>query len=290
MLGCSRVVLLLVLVAWLGKTGGSATSSTDEGKLAVIGERYLLCRMLGEGITASVWEACDQVDGRRVAIKLYGGGGVWDVPREVEALERLQHPAIPNVLDWNPDRNSESGWVWWVMDLVDGVPLSDEGFVARLGRKHTAAILASLLGLVEYLEGQGLYHGDLHGGNLIIDTQGSLHLVDFGRWQPIEGQPNADALNQQLRRLLHLVRGFLGVSRESRQSRHFPRPRRPGLHSFCALVEGYTNSDRGKLAPDWLQQLQKHPYLDRRCDPDKLAALVACHRRRLDEQSQRERP
>ena len=38
-----------------------------------------------------------------------------------------------------------------------------------------------------YLHSEGIVHGDLHGGNLLVDSNGSIRLTDFGMALVSEG-------------------------------------------------------------------------------------------------------
>ena len=47
----------------------------------------------------------------------------------------------------------------------------------------------SALGL-EYLHREGIVHGDLHGGNILVDGHGHVRLTDFGLSLLAEATPN----------------------------------------------------------------------------------------------------
>lgn len=36
---------------------------------------------------------------------------------------------------------------------------------------------------LKYLEYQGIKHGDLHSGNVMVDTNGNIYIIDFGSVQ-----------------------------------------------------------------------------------------------------------
>ena len=67
-----------------------------------------------------------------------------------------------------------------VMEHLHGFPWSDaEGM--RAAGIDTAAVLRS--SLIAFLEGAllyGVFHGDLHGGNLLVQADGTVALLDFG--------------------------------------------------------------------------------------------------------------
>lgn len=69
-----------------------------------------------------------------------------------------------------------------VMDLMPGLPLSAaRAEVKRLVPEHRARLAEDLLATVlgQVLE-TGVFHADLHAGNVLIDGDGPLSLLDFG--------------------------------------------------------------------------------------------------------------
>ena len=67
-----------------------------------------------------------------------------------------------------------------VMDLLDGVPIDDPDRIAELG--HDPAPLVQALLRSWFLTGlrDGLFHGDIHAGNLMLLRDGRIGLVDWG--------------------------------------------------------------------------------------------------------------
>lgn len=67
-----------------------------------------------------------------------------------------------------------------VMQKVAGRPLSDAGAVDACGVPR-AELAADLLGVfLDQLMNAGVFHADPHPGNVLIDAEGSLWLIDFG--------------------------------------------------------------------------------------------------------------
>ena len=67
-----------------------------------------------------------------------------------------------------------------VMEQLHGFPWSDAEGMRDAGI-DTAAVLRS--SLIAFLEGAllyGVFHGDLHGGNLLVQSDGTVALLDFG--------------------------------------------------------------------------------------------------------------
>ena len=67
-----------------------------------------------------------------------------------------------------------------VMERLDGIPWDDVQAMHAAG-VDTEAVLHA--GLVSFMEGAmlyGVFHGDLHGGNLMVRPDGRTVLMDFG--------------------------------------------------------------------------------------------------------------
>jgi len=67
-----------------------------------------------------------------------------------------------------------------VMERLDGIPWDDVQAMREAG-VDTEAVLHA--GLVSFMEGAmlyGVFHGDLHGGNLMVRPDGRTVLMDFG--------------------------------------------------------------------------------------------------------------
>ena len=67
-----------------------------------------------------------------------------------------------------------------VMERLDGFTFDDVAGMKAAGIDTSAVVRA---GLVAFLEGAmlyGVFHGDLHGGNLFVQADGRVALLDYG--------------------------------------------------------------------------------------------------------------
>lgn len=99
--------------------------------------------------------------------------------RELRALKRLSHAAIPKLVDCH---ETSDGFLL-VQEFMDAPTLSSligrRDFIA----KEIMALNTAVLLVLEYLHEEGnLCHGDIHPGNILVDLTGgiSVYLVDFG--------------------------------------------------------------------------------------------------------------
>jgi serine/threonine-protein kinase len=145
---------------------------------------YALEREVGRGGMGVVY-AAQRVDGaveRRVAIKVLQRGG-YDAASlqrfraERDLIARLAHPGIARLYDAG---ETEGGAPYFVMEYVDGVPLTTYCDRERLGIRDRVRLFARVCEAVRYAHGQLVLHRDLKPGNILVDREGNPHLIDFG--------------------------------------------------------------------------------------------------------------
>jgi serine/threonine protein kinase len=145
--------------------------------------RYDLIRELGSGGMGAVWEAEDQLLGRRVAVKVLGSEdaktsrAVRRFRREARSAARLSGPHIATVYDVGEDAGSP----YLVMELVDGETLADR--LTRKGRldPHEAAwTAAAIADALEIAHREGVVHRDVKPANVMVTTSGEVKVMDFG--------------------------------------------------------------------------------------------------------------
>lgn len=165
--------------------------SALESDLAVspartVGERYTLGAMLGEGASATVYDAIDEQTGTRVAVKLLhphvqrSAANVVRFEREVEILRRLAHPAVVGMLDCGQD--ATSGALFLVMERLEGATF-DTLIEAGRPRKDLLGTVRAALPALFAAHRAGIVHRDLKPANLFVTEPGpgpGLRLLDFG--------------------------------------------------------------------------------------------------------------
>jgi eukaryotic-like serine/threonine-protein kinase len=145
----------------------------------VLGGRYRLVRLLGQGGMSDVYEAFDETTGTSVAVKIvrsndpeYG----HRLAQEAHALESFEHPALVRLLDVG----DETGQAYFVMELIAGQTLAEALLSGPLPSKETAAIGARLAGALAYVHERGVVHRDVKPSNILLSSDGDAWLGDFG--------------------------------------------------------------------------------------------------------------
>ncbi len=162
------------------------------GSNTVLIGRYRVSRVLGCGGMGAVYLADDlRIAGRQVAVKENLNThphAQTQFQSEVGLMATLRHPNLPAVSD---QFRGPTGRQYMVMDYVAGDTLED--LVARRGPLPEAEVIAladALLGVLEYLHGQGVVHRDIKPANVKLTPEGKPVLVDFGIAKVhVPGQP-----------------------------------------------------------------------------------------------------
>jgi eukaryotic-like serine/threonine-protein kinase len=153
----------------------------EEG--TVLGGRYELHDVAGEGGMAAVWRATDRVLDRQVAVKILHAR-LAEEPSFLERFRaeatssaRLTHPNIVNVFD-----TGEAGTTAYiVMELFEGETLRD-----RLAREGTleppdaVAVMLPVLSALQFAHENGLVHRDVKPANILVGHDGRVKVTDFG--------------------------------------------------------------------------------------------------------------
>jgi serine/threonine protein kinase len=126
---------------------------------------------------------------RQVAIKLLPPSliqspeSIERFQREVQALAKLSHPNIVAV----HDAGAADGAHFYVMDLIAGRDLArvvkEDG---PLSIQRTVDYVLQAAHGLEYAHAQGIVHRDIKPSNLILDSNGTVKILDLGiaRFQP----------------------------------------------------------------------------------------------------------
>jgi serine/threonine protein kinase len=145
---------------------------------------YTLMREVGRGGMGSVFlaERSDQTFHRRVAIKLIlPPAGSPDViarfHQERQILASLDHPNIAKLLDAGV---TEEGWPYFVMEFVEGRPIHRWCDERKLNISQRVKLFQGVSDAVRYAHQHLVVHRDLKPGNILVNSDGVVKLLDFG--------------------------------------------------------------------------------------------------------------
>ncbi len=141
-------------------------------------------RLIGSGGMASVFLA-ERDDGaytQQAAIKIlrYGLHEARErdrFVRERQILARLEHPHIARLLDGG---FTEAGVPWFVLEYVDGLPITTWCDQQRLDLDARLDLFDTVCTTVDFAHRNLVVHRDLKPSNILVRSDGSLKLLDFG--------------------------------------------------------------------------------------------------------------
>jgi serine/threonine protein kinase len=107
--------------------------------------------------------------------------------REAQAAASLVHPNILPICDVS---EREDGLPFFSMKFAGGGSLLDAAPALRNEPRRAAALMAKVARAVQYAHGQGVLHGDLKPGNILLDGRGEPLVSDFGLAKCLEPASN----------------------------------------------------------------------------------------------------
>ncbi|HEY5910546.1 MAG TPA: serine/threonine-protein kinase, partial [Verrucomicrobiae bacterium] len=148
--------------------------------------RYKLLQKIGEGGFGVVYLAEQQQPVlRKVALKIIKPGMdtrevVARFEAERQALALMDHPNIAKVLDAGTTPNERP---YFVMELVQGLPLTDYCDRKRLSTKERLRLFIGVCHAVQHAHQKGVIHRDLKPSNILVivqDGEAVPKIIDFG--------------------------------------------------------------------------------------------------------------
>jgi tetratricopeptide (TPR) repeat protein/predicted Ser/Thr protein kinase len=150
---------------------------------AILGERYEVVRLLGQGGMGAVYQAKDRELDRQVALKVIRG----DMAANPEILRRFKQELIlarqithKNVIRIF-DLGQSEGIKYITMEYIEGEDLQS---VLKQRKKlipaDAAKVIAQVCRALEAAHAEGVIHRDLKPQNIMLDKTGRVYVMDFG--------------------------------------------------------------------------------------------------------------
>ena len=152
---------------------------------SVIDQRYQIKKEIGRGGMGVVYEAHDPVLERTVALKVLsqtkiGTEGRARLLNEARAAAKLNHPNIITIHDageTDPSGEPGNGMPYIVMERAEGVSLIQQppGTMEEI-----AEVARQICVALDHAHSHDIVHRDLKPENVIVLTDGTVKLMDFG--------------------------------------------------------------------------------------------------------------
>ena len=148
--------------------------------------RYKLREQIGEGGMGVVYMAEQREPVRRkVALKIIKAGMdtqeiIARFEAERQALAVMDHPSIAKVLDGGA---TESGRPYFVMELVNGMPITEYCDKVSLPTRERLKLFVSVCQAVQHAHQKGIIHRDLKPSNIMVTLYDGVpvpKIIDFG--------------------------------------------------------------------------------------------------------------
>ena len=157
-------------------------------RASLLGGRYELLTLLATGGMGQVWRARDIVLQRPVAVKVLRSEYTGDTTflarfrAEAQHTAALTHRNIAALFDYG-ETPAEDGELlaYLVMELVEGESLAQ--LLTREGRltpDRTLDVLGQAAAGLAAAHAAGLVHRDVKPGNVLVGTDGTVKITDFG--------------------------------------------------------------------------------------------------------------
>ncbi len=169
----------------------------------VLGGRYGLCGILGEGAMGAVYLALQTPLEREVAVKVIrsvamtGGSKARELMvqrflREAQLQADFNHHAVVTVYDFGEEPD---GTLYLAMERLVGRPMSH--VLPETSQRHLVGMVLQLLDALGRLHEQGLIHRDIKPDNLMVldgspssDGSPRVKLLDFGIAKSLRDRSN----------------------------------------------------------------------------------------------------
>ncbi|MDO5695408.1 MAG: Stk1 family PASTA domain-containing Ser/Thr kinase [Eubacteriales bacterium] len=149
----------------------------------IVGDRYRIIDLIGQGGMAKVYKASDLKLNRNVAVKILNSDFSMDekfvrkFQAEAQAAAMISNQNIVNVFDVGNQGNMH----YIVMELVEGITLKD--YIDARGPLNDSDTLKIVIQIAQGLEAAhhaNIIHRDIKPENIVISNEGVVKVADFG--------------------------------------------------------------------------------------------------------------
>jgi eukaryotic-like serine/threonine-protein kinase len=161
--------------------GGASSTLIELGR--VLGHRYEILQLLGEGGMGTVYKARDREVDRLIALKVIrpelaqNADALHRFKQELVLARQITHRNVIRIFDLG----EADGMKFITMEFIDGRDL--KSLIREKGKftpKDATQIIVQVCNALEASHAEGVIHRDLKPQNIMVDEQGKVSVMDFG--------------------------------------------------------------------------------------------------------------
>lgn len=182
--------------------GGAISREIEQDDASLIGRRlgvYRLVSEIGRGGMGAVYLA-ERDDGefrQRAAVKIVKRGMDTDFivrrfRNERQILAALDHPYIARLYDGG---TTDDGLPFFVMEYIEGAPVYGYSDARKLSIAERLQLFVRICEAVEYAHENLIIHRDIKPSNIIVTTDGTPKLLDFGIAKILDPELAGDSID-----------------------------------------------------------------------------------------------
>lgn len=239
----------------------------------IVGERYVIGRVIGEGGFGITYKASDIKLGGKFAVKEYYPSSISGrsashsdsymiypftgsdeefksglVRFENEARRLAQFDGKAGVVNVK-DYISENGTGYIVMEYVEGISLEKylESKGGMISIRQASELIKPIVTALSEVHKSGLIHRDISPDNMIITEKNGMVLIDFGSARQYDSEKSMSVILK------------FGYAPYEQYSRHGNQGPWTDVYALCAVIYRMIT---GKKPPDAVERLQNNKELD----------------------------
>ena len=219
---------------------------------------FVLEKVIASGGMGVVFQAAQDSPRRRVALKtLRSGYWTEDQVRrfrtEVEVLGMLQHSSIAQIYEAGTHDEHGVALPYFAMELVsDAKTVLEHANAQDLDLRARLRLFCEVCEAVQYGHSKGIIHRDIKPGNVLVDGQGRVKVIDFGLARVVGPRAASLSLSFAETQTGHVMGTLPYMSPEHLSSTNFEVDVQSDVYSLgCLLHEllaGRTPTDFAGLA------------------------------------------
>ena len=151
--------------------------------------RFKVVQLIRQGGSGLIYDAIDEQDGSRIALKIPDSSYLGDIPswerfrREVVLARKLKHPLIADIKEASDDPSHP----FLAVEFVEGIDLQEHIRThGPMPIEDAIRISIQLCETLDYIHSQQVIHRDLKPANIMLQSDGTPKLVDFGIAKPLD--------------------------------------------------------------------------------------------------------